>query len=722
MCRSAALIAFCGMSLCGLSLAQTPLGSAQGGIGPTVVGNGVLPGGDLPLTPHPDTRLGSQSYLMESHFGGNAGSVRITGLAWGRLVQVKDSNGITQLRDFLISDSVRDGDTFIANDGLPVPIDLLQNPVTQQWVVSLGAEASSQSFEDTVNFLESNLTPIEDHGLEPGELGPFTMVPRNAAVVIRFNDLLEPMFAYGRWYGGHAGQVVNPFSGQLSSELVRLNTGYPPSAPFEARIFSDPNHGAVRDRNGDGTPEYYSTRIIIDPSISGFEAMSSNPPLLPNPVGLPASTTPNAANLALRIPTMVNPALGQFQVLRNASGHPLAFAGNGSTNNDTGTLDVVRAVRSGGSTTGDPTNGFLFDDVLPSIIGVIGAQIIGDPLVPDSGLPARWLLPAVLSDAAACQSIKNGDVIQQTGVYAVVVDAGGGGPVIVDVAFPTGGGFSMGAAVIHSVFSESLDLPDCFVQYSPQPGTLPSSMVSPDATIRVHFSEPMDPSTVTAFDSFNVTRVHPDPTAFDFVVGEIGVGGDLLEFQWNAVVPFSHEFGTAEGMFVNVDGGPDGPLDLAGNTLDVISLNAQFSLDPLAPTARNAGFAMRFTDENGDLFDDGLQELRQGQLQYDATNESLLPRPVNRYSVAADTNQQIVSLMTPFPGGVQTPLSPLGSKLQSLWRYADVGFTLFDESHFNVDVEGLSWAPAGGLVISEHFSEFSVALSHSERLPDESLD
>jgi hypothetical protein len=37
---------------------------------------------------------------------------------------------------------------------------------------------------------------------------------------------------------------------------------------------------------------------------------------------------------------------------------------------------------------------------------------------------------------------------------------------------------------------------------------------------------------------------------------------------------------------------------------------------------------------------------------------------------------------------VQTPLSPLGSKLQALWRYCDLGFSVRDETKYDVDVVG----------------------------------
>jgi hypothetical protein len=78
--------------------------------------------------------------------------------------------------------------------------------------------------------------------------------------------------------------------------------------------------------------------------------------------------------------------------------------------------------------------------------------------------------------------------------------------------------------------------------------------------------------------------------------------------------------------------------------------------------------------------------------------------------------------MIPFPRGVQTPLSPQGSRLQTVWRYCDLGWQVLDETKYNVDVFGLSWAPIGGQIINDFFERFEIRLSHSFRLPDETID
>ena len=73
-----------------------------------------------------------------------------------------------------------------------------------------------------------------------------------------------------------------------------------------------------------------------------------------------------------------------------------------------------------------------------------------------------------------------------------------------------------------------------------------------------------------------------------------------------------------------------------------------------------------------------------GQHLYDITRELIRPRPVVHFEAVVDRTQAIPALMTPFAPGVQTPLSSLGSKMQTVWRYVDCGFSLLDVTNFNV--------------------------------------
>src|SRR5262249_51120486 len=152
-----------------------------------------------------------------------------------------------------------------------------------------------------------------------------------------------------------------------------------------------------------------------------------------------------------------------------------------------------------------------------------------------------------------------------------------------------------------------------------------------------------------------------------------------------------HANGGAESYFVNVSNDANGPTDLAGNPVLDTGLLPQvaFTIDPAEIAQNTDGFALRFSavDEDGN----GHPEMR-GQFLYDLTAAARGPRSVLRFAAAATRDKPVVSVMRIPPAGVQTPLSPLGSKLHSIWRYCDVGFALLDEGFYNVDVEGLDWA------------------------------
>lgn len=71
---------------------------------------------------------------------------------------------------------------------------------------------------------------------------------------------------------------------------------------------------------------------------------------------------------------------------------------------------------------------------------------------------------------------------------------------------------------------------------------------------------------------------------------------------------------------------------------------------------------------------------------------------------------------------MQSPLSPLGSKLHHVWRYCDLGWNVRDETKYDVDVVGLNWAPVGGSLISDFYEQFEIRLAHGRRQPDEAID
>ncbi len=188
-------------------------------------------------------------------------------------------------------------------------------------------------------------------------------------------------------------------------------------------------------------------------------------------------------------------------------------------------------------------------------------------------------------------------------------------------------------------------------------------------------------------------------------------------------MPLTHAAGSAEAFHVRVAGW----RDLAGNALLAGLGDVPFTLDGAAASVASGGVTFRF--DAADMLPgagappdsgSGKPEFR-GQFLYDFAAGTANARPVSRFQAAADRTQAVPSLMVPFLPGVATPISRYGSKLQSIWRYCDVGLGLLDEQFQNVDVEHLYWAPSSA-VVADAISRFEISLAHATRLPDETLD
>jgi hypothetical protein len=103
-------------------------------------------------------------------------------------------------------------------------------------------------------------------------------------------------------------------------------------------------------------------------------------------------------------------------------------------------------------------------------------------------------------------------------------------------------------------------------------------------------------------------------------------------------------------------------------------------------------------------------------------NGLLLPRTLMRFSRSADASNQYIGQRIQFGQGVQTPLTPAGAVLMTVWRYIDMNFGLQVPSEYNLDVEGLNWSPFGERVFDDTFDRYSVALSHAKKSPDEYIN
>ena len=663
-------------------------------------------------------------FIVDENFRGATTSLRIERISWGRLVDIADIQGVIRHRDFVVNEGVQSGGPYVVST----------NPITDKTTVKINFAYQSASYVSALDSLDNSLGPIFDKSLDVAELPPFPIMPRNAAISIQFNDMLDARYEDGGWEDSSSGLLISS-SGQLNPTVLKVITDYPPNQPYEARVVVNTNYGDIADYDGDGVSEFHPTRVIVDMTVSELEAAVSDPPLTVNSVGLPSSILGvTDANLALRFATELDAISGQSILLTNPTDHGLDYNENGSRDSSSMTKDIVRAMRTGSAT--DANNGFLGDNLAPQIIGSLTVDLDGG--VTEVGNPGDGLYEISLTTftpvTCAPSSLKWGeDVLIQQGVRAILMSGVQGGPNVynltVQVISPVDGVIQLGDAQIQTPYSAGSDVPDCFVRFSPNAGSPPTSEVSKNAQVLVRFSEPMDPESLQGFDNMTLTRVDIEDENLvpqDYVVGSVQPSADLREFSFVPSLPLDRSI-VSEYKFA-LAGGDAAPTDLSGNAIDLGDFfKVDFSLSPAESTSVSRGFALRFAEVNQLILNDddaenNWPELRDAQLIYDLTEERILPRPVTHFSVAADRDKPIPSAMTPFPAGVQTPLSPLGSKLQTLWRYCDLGFSLTDETNMNVDVEGLAWAPAGGSIVSDAYDEFEVRVAHSGWLPDEILD
>ncbi len=682
-------------------------------------GSGQPPGTlvDKPHDPTLPPEAESKHFVVERSQNGQGGSLHVVSLRWGRLVQIVDDTGALQQADMVVGPDIPAVD--------PNAFTMDTNPVTDQTTVTIHHTYGTPEYAAAFSELDLNLVPIVPKSLSASELPPYSMVPRNCAMVAQFDDLLD--------------------TSSVQAATVKLLTGNPPIVPADARIIPDQNHGDTADSThyvthdggqtwtevpgGDGIPEFHSTRVIIDTTVSELEAARTNPPLPQNGLGLPASPTPNLPNVGIRLPTIQNASVGQLAILRNITGHGVNFSGSGPNDPSSPTNDVVRAMRSGNNT--DASHGFLFDNVNPQIVGTQGITILN--VTPPNTLTLQFL------NLSCRAQLKLGDVIQQPGVFGQLT-APSGPPdatgTVTGVVFNVihadlpGDTLKLGSAQVSSPFDGVANALQeaCFVTFT-DIGQPPASTVALDSSIVLRFSEPMDPATVRPFDSFVLKRVVGAPGFRDFVPARVTPSADLHQFTLTPALPLTHlTQGSADTYYIAVSNDATSPTDLAGNPIIETGFLPQinFTTDPAAAPVNTDGFALRFnssTEANAGNPTAGPDF--SGQFIYDLTNGQLVPRSVHRFGASCTRDKPVIRQQTAGASGglgLQTPLVPLGAKMHSLWRYCDVGFGLLDEGTYNVDIEGLDWAPLGDGVISDTFHQFAILLSHCSRLPDETKD
>jgi len=644
-------------------------------------------------------------FVADPHHGGKAPRLRLLEIGWGRRVDVHDlgSDGrpsaLPVLRDVVIGEHV-------LGDGVTMTLDT--NPVTHETRLVLHRrhdfdDGSGLTFEELLAQATAGLSavlPRHDDGSAPR---PFSLVARDATLVLRFDDLL----------------LDTPELEAALFEAVRLRTGYPPTTAATARIVFDPSHGGLADGR------FRSTRVLVDLSVSEREAEES-PYFLPvAPQGLPASSPlSDQGNASLHLVTRLDLAGGRSLRLTNLTGGGLLLEGP----SEAATGDLVRAWRTGNAR--DLNAGFLLDLTAPRLVGSFEVELEGVRAAPAG--PPGFAFEGELAFVSPCRfALRTGDTLEIGGELHELVtnpDAPDAAGRVTGLEFTrlartpvTDPDALLGRARLLAPYRDEAQLPPaCWLAFIPPASAPPGDGVSAASEVVLRFSEPMDPASFRAFDSFRVLRgpipTLPVITAQDIVVGEVRAAANLQQFRLVPRLPLDNT-GTREYRF-ELPLRVDGVRDLTGAPLVDTFEQAEFRLDARETPRASAGFALRFESED-ELVPVGSPDVR-GQIAYDVGAGGVLrPREPAFASYTADARVPLLSLMGFWPLGVQTPLTPLGSRMQMLWRYADFNWRVRDERFHNLDVLGLHWSPLAGRVVSDLYPLFEVRLAHTPWLPDE---
>ena len=670
------------------------LGVASIGCGPSsgtktsTVGSGIV--GGQPTT-----------VQVDPNQGGKASSLHIEEIRWGRLVDIYDAedddgNPATPsirnliLREYLVSEN-------IITDGFNYKLET--SPFTEQVELTILADSDSddpagglpeteaERFTRLLADATVNLGFVTPTGIGTSFLPPFPLIPRNAAISIVVSDLLD-----------HSS---------VNEQTVRVLTGTPASLPFGARVLPDPNYGAFIENNGQ--LEFHSTRILVDFTVSEAEATTTTVSV--NSLGMPPSTSNQLTNAILRFPTKVEAAIGQFQIVRNVAGHGFDFISNGPAENNL-TADVIRTFRTGRSddelSNFDPNNGFLLDIEPPRILGSQDIQFVGSPaLIPpdsvegDSPSDIVFLLDMDYATKTCAQTAQAGNILKMRGTKFSDLFA----EVTRQTAPPQNGRVSdirvrllpipatasltdlrndflmTTSGEFQSVFSNAPGIvPNCFLQVSPTPGLPPVNQISSQSNITVRFSEPMNPESINAHESFRLdllpSGTPPGPDIYQSIVASIASSPGLREFRFTPLTPFDHISAALpdpnDNLYMNLVGGPKGVVDLAGNPLaDALPADILLSIEPTEPTLRTGGVVLSFEDfdEDGNSpvdptdpslpFGELFPEIR-GQFVRDLDRGIIRGRELARDSRVIDTSVPLIGLMTTTAGALITPLVPFG--------------------------------------------------------------
>ncbi|MBI3819137.1 MAG: hypothetical protein HY286_10635 [Planctomycetes bacterium] len=668
-------------------------------------------------------------------------------LRWGRLVdiwavdsvgnpvQIVKKIGVKTASDplyldILIGESIGVSNVEASGVTPPVSFTLKRDTVSGSQILIIGAPYDKNvksRFQIALTQAESALGTIAVGG--PTSLPPYSQIPRDAAIAINFDRAINP---------NTIGPETVQFYVGTSTVMGKL-----PPAPFLGRFV--------------WKPEFPKT-IIIDPTINAVDDnrisdnlnafntnpsknVKLNPQVLPiNSLGLPASISTTSYNIAIFIPSQYNIKGGVTKILLGKDGTALdinksvtkyVYSPSGGALLD-GLTGVARVFRSGSNA--DANQGFIADPTSPQILG---SQQVALTAVEDLNAGDSRVLTFKYLNGSCNLSVRIGDSIQQGSFFATVssIDAASlqdADPLSykVTVNYLQSATFNTtDAALLTTPYNDTLNqYTPCFVILQPQPSTVtnPLTNLDPQAAITVRFSKPMDVTKVNSLRNY-VVLTNPgvtDPALaghFDLVVGNVIPSPDLKSFKFVPYLPYPHLTGSTETYKFVLLSGSTGVTDLAGNPLPLptLSFTVSFSLKSSALSNSSRFFNMRFDS----LFDVAPATMLTGQITKPSAQE-ISGRPPSHFSRDVDRSNPFINAMAPFTGGgIQTPLSSLGSRLQTVYRHIDMNLSINAVTDTDLDVEGLSWAPYSGILnVSDYFQHIRIDLSHSAYFPDEIIN
>lgn len=611
---------------------------------------------------------------------GRAPGLHLLEVTWGRRVCVRDANGERVRRHVVVGED-------IGTSG--AGFELATNPVTQETTLTIPHARGSVAFEEAFARLGRNRGFLEPRSLRA--VGAFVAVPRNAALRLVFDrDLDEASID------------------ELSVAIVSADAR---SSRLPLLRFVDPAEPNV---------------LLLDPVIGSYAARRHG--LEPTPRGFAEGRRDRTLGFLLRLPTVDTPAA--TSILRSRDG--AALQPDETPVDPPRATVVVRGFQA--RRTSDANRGYLSNQVRPRIVArqsVALTRVSGDELTYVSELDACHFVPRV------------GDVLEQGmrvgEIVTVLSTSTEEDAVVVRRVDDEGTPFStVEPAHLWHAYQGAPDLPGCFVTFTEEPVSLPTTGVSPRAGVSVRFSEPMDPLSMRPFDTFLVSETE-EPTGArsdQWVVGDVLPSVDLTEFTFvPAGEGMRHDAGAQECYHVHLVGAESTHAsihDLSGARLRSSTFSAGFVVDSLAPRngSRSLALTFRSTNESGGNRIDHAGQLvpetvpgRPGELTGRHRG-----RDVSRFSRWIDPSRPTIGAMWTqtywyrAPSVVPEPLVAEGARVVSVWRHIDLGFSFPLTVHHNLDVEGMAFSPAGLRTYYDVFRRVRLSLAHSYYLPDESID